>query len=90
MFYDATRLGVTYEEIAGRAGGLPAPIFLGGSRLVVHLQTSEAAVDDFLTLVRTLVEEKRKEGFVPLDKNNVREGGPPKGIYVRQVAKINQ
>ncbi len=36
----------------------------GASRLVVHIQTSEAAVDDFLGVVRALAEEKRAAGFV--------------------------
>jgi threonine aldolase len=37
---------------------------LAGSRLVVHIQTSEQAVDDFLTVICSLAEEKKTAGFV--------------------------
>lgn len=64
VFYDPQTIGVTYDEIIDRCGKLPEPVILRGSRLVVHIQTSEAAVNDFLTVVRELAEEKAKEGFV--------------------------
>ena len=32
--------------------------------MVVHIQTSETAIDDFLNLIRTIAEEKRQAGFV--------------------------
>lgn len=32
--------------------------------MVVHIQTSETAIDDFLNLVRTIAEEKLQAGFV--------------------------
>jgi threonine aldolase len=68
VFYDPSPLGVTLKEIDERARKLPSPLLLGGSRLVVHIQTSPAAVEDFLTVVRTLAEEKRAAGFVPVEK----------------------
>jgi threonine aldolase len=34
-------------------------LHLADSRLVVHLQTSEAAIDDFLVLLEQLSEEKK-------------------------------
>jgi threonine aldolase len=43
---------------------LPEPLSLAGSRLVVHIQTSEQAIDDFLTVVRNLAEEKKIAGFM--------------------------
>ena len=70
---------MTYEEIGNRAAKLPEPIILGGSRLVCHIQTSEAAVDDLLSLVKELADQKvQKESFrrpgniIPLQ---AREGG---------------
>jgi len=60
VFYDPTPVCLDYNEIAERASSLPDPLVLGGSRLVVHIQTSEAAVDDFLTLVKELADEKKK------------------------------
>jgi len=64
IFYDAASIGTTYDEIADRAAALPEPLFLGGSRLVIHIQTSDAAVDDFINLISTIAGEKRKAGFV--------------------------
>lgn len=32
--------------------------------MVVHIQTSEAAIDDFLNLIRTMAEEKLQAGFI--------------------------
>ena len=43
---------------------LPEPLSLAGSRLVVHIQTSEQAIDDFLAVIHNLAEEKRTGGFV--------------------------
>jgi len=63
VFYDPSPVGVTYDEIAERGSALPEPLFLGGSRLVIHIQTSDAAVDDFLDVVRQLAEEKTKGRF---------------------------
>ncbi|KAF5377458.1 hypothetical protein D9615_005174 [Tricholomella constricta] len=85
VFYDPSSVGVNYNEIAERASALPEPLVLGGSRLVVHFQTSDAAVDDFLAVVRELAEEKKKAGFVkpdvPIKSNGFKD------IYVRRVAK---
>ncbi|KAG6866813.1 hypothetical protein C0991_008749 [Blastosporella zonata] len=84
LFYDPSPLGLDYNEIAERASELPSPLFLGGSRLVLHLQTSEAAVDDFLALISDLADEKKKAGFVRLDTSATNSH---KDIYVRRVAK---
>ncbi|KAF9229644.1 hypothetical protein BS17DRAFT_805270 [Gyrodon lividus] len=64
VFYDPSTIGLEYWEIVERAAVLPNPITLSGSRLVVHIQTSNEAVDDFLELVSTLRDEKTKAGFV--------------------------
>ena len=37
---------------------------VAGSRLVVHIQTSEQAIDDLLEVIRGLSEEKKLAGFV--------------------------
>lgn len=79
MFYDPSSVGVNFEEIGARASALSEPIFLGGSRLVVHLQTTEAAIDDFLAVVQELADEKKKTGFVKSDGPRP----PLKNIYVR-------
>ncbi|KAK7064413.1 beta-elim-lyase domain-containing protein [Favolaschia claudopus] len=64
LFYDPTSIGTTFDEIADRASDLPEPLILGDARLVVHIQTSESAVDDLLSIIRQLAEEKQATGFV--------------------------
>jgi len=81
VFYDPSPIGVDYNEIAKRASTLPEPLFLAGSRLVVHIQTSETAVDDFLAIVKDLAEEKKKAGFVKPDITKV---NGHKDIYIRR------
>lgn len=68
VFYDPAPLGIEYDEISERAATLPEPITISNSRsrLVVHIQTEGQAVDDFLALVKTISEEKKAAGFVPL------------------------
>jgi len=84
IFYDPSSVGVTYDEIAERGSALPEPLILGGSRLVVHIQTSDAAVDDFLDIVRQLAEEKRKAGFVKPEEQPNRAFND---VYVRRAIK---
>ncbi|KAF9014948.1 pyridoxal phosphate-dependent transferase [Cyathus striatus] len=79
-FYDPSPLGITYDEIAERASALPEPLVLGGSRLVVHIQTSETAIDDLLN-------EKKKSGFVR-PENGVNRAFAD--VYVRRAAKTTQ
>lgn len=87
VFFDPTPLGVSLADIVTRAGDLPNPIRLGGSRLVVHIQTTPEAVDDLLALIRELAEEKARTGYVaPADALEVDESGdstPFSNIYVR-------
>ncbi|KAF9055494.1 hypothetical protein BDZ89DRAFT_1056072 [Hymenopellis radicata] len=65
VLYDASSIGTTFEEVAAKAKALPEPITLRpAGRLVVHLQTTESAVDDLLAVIRNLADEKRKAGFV--------------------------
>ncbi|KAF7339659.1 Beta-elim-lyase domain-containing protein [Mycena sanguinolenta] len=84
VFYDPASIGVTFDEIADRASDLPEPLILGGSRLVIHIQTSEGAVNDFLSIIRQLAEEKRAAGFV---KPPPAANGVYKDIYVRRIPK---
>ena len=77
-------MGIDYSELVERAAELPDPIKLGGSRLVVHVQTSDAAVEDLLTLVRTMAEEKKAAGFVPTEQ---KADGGYKNIYVKVAKK---
>lgn len=80
VFYDAASVGLTYEEIAARGSALPEPLQLAGSRLVVHIQTSDAAVEDFLNLVQELANEKKSAGFV---KHRPSRGDKVAAMYVR-------
>ncbi|KAF7310717.1 Beta-elim-lyase domain-containing protein [Mycena chlorophos] len=88
IFYDPAPIGVTYEEIGDRASQLPEPLVLGGSRVVVHVQTSESAVDAFLSVVRELAEEKKKAGFVRPEPSTA-NGNIYKDVYVRRLPKSN-
>jgi len=65
IFFDPTPLGIKYEEISERAANLPEPIAVRGSRLVIHIQTEDQVVGDFLALVKAMAEEKRAMGLVP-------------------------
>ncbi|GBE78137.1 Probable low-specificity L-threonine [Sparassis crispa] len=82
VFFDASPIGVNYEEVVDRASKLPDPIDVGGSRLVVHIQTSPDAVEDFLSLMRTLAQEKRDAGFAPTQK---KVNGLPNGNIYHKV-----
>jgi len=64
VFYDPSSIGSNYTEVAERAERLPQPLSLGGSRLVLHIQTAEQAVDDLLGIFRDLAQEKKAAGFV--------------------------
>lgn len=64
MIYDPSPVGLMYQEIVDRAARLPEPIQLGGCRMVVHFQTQETAVGDFLNLFRQMVQEKEQAGFI--------------------------
>ncbi|KAF9259031.1 hypothetical protein L218DRAFT_981098 [Marasmius fiardii PR-910] len=72
VFYDAHSIGTDYDEIAERASKLQNPLHLsGGPRLVLHIQNSEEAVDDFLALIAQIAKEKKDAGFVkPARKTN--------------------
>jgi len=84
LFYNPSPLGLSYSEIAERASQLPEPIELAGSRMVVHIQTSDDAVNDFLDLVRQLAVEKQQAGYVPQQKSFSTEG-IYKNPYIRRV-----
>lgn len=84
IFFDPSTVGISISELVEKAGQLPQPVILGGSRLVVHIQTSDAAVDDLLKLVRTLAEEKKAAGFVHEESSN---GSAVQGIYDKVAKK---
>ncbi|KAH0838581.1 pyridoxal phosphate-dependent transferase [Lanmaoa asiatica] len=65
LFYDPSTIGVEYWEVVDRAAALEKPIKINGSRIVMHIQNSPQAVEDFLDLMRTLKEEKVKAGWTP-------------------------
>lgn len=89
IFYDPAPLGLDFEEIGRRAESLPEPIILGGSRIVVHIQTSEQAIDDFLSLIRQLAEEKRAAGWVP-PATNGNATSALKDVYVRRKPNLTK
>jgi len=70
-------------EIAEKASSLPEPITLFGNRLVVHIQTSEAAVDGLLGVIRELAQEKKAAGFVKPEGQT----HTYKDVYMRRVPK---
>jgi threonine aldolase len=86
VFYDPSRLGLDYPEIVERAARLPDPIKLGGSRLVVHIQTSPRAIDDLVELLKEMAEEKKREGFVSPEPSEIAPKGY-KDVYVRAKPK---
>ncbi|KAF9451788.1 threonine aldolase [Macrolepiota fuliginosa MF-IS2] len=88
LFYDPTPLGINFEEIGERAAALPEPLILGGSRLVVHVQTSEQAVDDFLSVIHQLAEEKKAAGWV--QPANGHKTSAFKDVYVRRQVKLTK
>lgn len=61
LSYDPSPLGISLEDIAERAISLQEPLYLSGSRLVVHVQTSDKAVDDFLGVIRDLAVERKTQ-----------------------------
>lgn len=79
IFFDPSPIGIELDELIERAAALPDPIRLYGSRLVIHIQTAPSAVDDLLTLIRAVAEEKRAAGFVPSEKQRQTNG--PASIY---------
>ncbi|KIJ45607.1 hypothetical protein M422DRAFT_75043 [Sphaerobolus stellatus SS14] len=81
VFYDPSPLELSYDEIQERAAQLPDPIKTGGSRLVVHIQTSPQMIDDFLNLLKTLATEKGVE--LPAKPKRVNGEMDPRDIYVR-------
>ncbi|TDL28744.1 threonine aldolase [Rickenella mellea] len=85
VFFDPSRLGLDFSEISESAASLENPIKVYGSRLVVHIQTTPEAVDDLLSLIKKLADEKAAAGFVPPSKPET--NGVPKDVYVRAGVK---
>ncbi|EPS99142.1 hypothetical protein FOMPIDRAFT_1031052 [Fomitopsis schrenkii] len=83
VFYDPSPIGLSYAELVTRASQLPEPIILGGSRLVVHIQTAEDTIDDFVALVRQLAQEKKDAGFVYSEEQQKANGVGRSSIYVK-------
>jgi len=66
VFFDPTPLGLSIGQVCDALGKLPDPITLNANRCVIHHQTSESAIDDFVAEVKRLAsevpEEKRGKG----------------------------
>ena len=85
-------MGIEYDEISERAAKLPEPLAVRGSRLVIHIQTEDQAVDDFLALVKTITEEKKAAGFAPSPPaggNSTTTGTTYQEIYKRQKSQTS-
>lgn len=85
LFYDPSPIGVEYWEIVERTAHLENPIHLNGSRLVMHIQTSPQAVDDFLELMRTMKAEKEREGWVSGKKACPSKKHTFRDVYVKVI-----
>lgn len=56
---------------------------------MVHIQTSEEAVEDFLSVIRLLAEEKKAAGWVMPTDDNARTS-TMKDVYVRRQVKMTK
>ena len=56
---------------------------------MVHIQTSEEAVEDFLSVIRMLAEEKKAAGWVMPTDDNARTS-TMKDVYVRRQVKMTK
>ncbi|PWY96975.1 hypothetical protein BCV70DRAFT_196364 [Testicularia cyperi] len=80
VFLDTSPIDIPVSELVSRAASLPAPIKLGGGRMVVHYQIEKAAVDELLELIRTMKEEK-KNGTGPAAGASGANGVQSNGLY---------
>lgn len=54
----------------------------------MHIQTDPQAVEDLISVIRQLAEEKKAAGFVPPEKKSFSNGiRPYSSIYVRGVKR---
>lgn len=56
---------------------------------MVHIQTSEEAVEDFLSVIRLLAEEKKAAGWVVPTGDNARTS-TMKDVYVHRRVKMTK
>ena len=61
VFADPSPLGFDIWQLAERAKDVGLRI--GSSRMVIHFQTDPQAIDDLISLVRTMLEERIKSGY---------------------------
>jgi threonine aldolase len=85
LWIDPEPLGFPLDVLRERAKRIG--ITLSGSRLVCHVQTSSAAVDDLLELVKTLKEEHAKEAQGGTKEELERWQGFAKGQWSGRVPK---
>ncbi|KAL4068326.1 pyridoxal phosphate-dependent transferase [Scleroderma yunnanense] len=85
VFYDPSPIGVEYWEVVERAAQLPNPIHINGSRLIMHIQTSPEAIEDFLELMKTLKIEKGQAGWSPDKQPRPARKGIYRDPYVKAV-----
>jgi hypothetical protein len=65
IFIDPSTIGVSLSTLIARSAALPSPLGVNGSRLVVHLQIRQEAIDELIDLVAVLKEEALAKGWTP-------------------------
>lgn len=61
VFFDASPLGLSNDDVVAALAALQDPIALAGNRCVLHHQTSEKAVDDFIEVANGLAERPGRD-----------------------------
>lgn len=84
VFLDTSSIDIPIPELVSRAASLPAPIKLGGGRMVVHYQIEKQAIDDLLDLIKLMKQEK-KDGTGPT--TSAATGGA--GLYSNNMSSGN-
>ena len=73
VFYDPSPLGLDFDVIVDKASQLPQPLVLSrGPRVVLHIQTTQQAVDDFIAVVQDLAEAKKASLPLPVKQESGR------------------
>ncbi|PVF96275.1 hypothetical protein CPB86DRAFT_816527 [Serendipita vermifera] len=77
VWFDPSPVGLKCEDIAERAQKLDKPIAMfPADRLVVHIQTSDEAIDDMVELLRKMAKEA-KGGKLPSSNNTANRAPYP-------------
>lgn len=61
VFFDASPLGLSTDDVVGALAAHSDPISISGNRCVLHHQTSPQTVDDFIEVVEDLARKSKQE-----------------------------